>query len=57
MLGGYGVFSVYASKNLSREWVARLRFENVFDKEYEVAGGYNNVPRGVFLSVQYLPKD
>ncbi|WVN40991.1 TonB-dependent receptor [beta proteobacterium MWH-UniP1] len=56
-LGGYGVFSLYADRSLATNLVARLRFENVFDKQYEIAGGYNSVPRGVFLTVQYQPKN
>ncbi len=52
----YTVVNLTAAKRLTSEWIARLKVENAFDKKYQLAYGYDAVPRGVFLSVQYQPK-
>jgi vitamin B12 transporter len=52
----YTVVNLTAAKRLTPEWIARLKVENAFDKKYQLAYGYDAVPRGVFLSVQYQPK-
>lgn len=55
-LDAYTVVNLTATKNLTSELTARLRVENAFDEDYQLAYGYDAVPRGVFLSVQYQPK-
>jgi len=56
MLGGYSVWSLYASRKIDERWTARVRFENVFDKQYQLAYGYNTPGRGLFATLQYSPK-
>jgi vitamin B12 transporter len=56
MLGGYSVWSFYASRKIDDNWTARVRLENIFDKQYQLAYGYNTPGRGVFASLQYSPK-
>lgn len=55
-LPSYTVVNMTASKKLSREWTGRLKVENAFDKQYQFAHGYDAVPRGVFVTLQYQPK-
>jgi vitamin B12 transporter len=55
-LPGYSILNLTASKKLAPEWTGRLKVENAFDKQYQLAYGYDAVPFGVFLSVQYQPK-
>ena len=56
MLGGYSVLSFYASRKIDERWTARVRLENVFDKQYQLANGYNTPGRGLFATLQYSPK-
>jgi vitamin B12 transporter len=56
MLGGYSVWSFYASRKIDERWTARVRLENVFDKQYQLASGYNTPGRGLFATLQYSPK-
>jgi vitamin B12 transporter len=56
MLGGYSVWSFYASRKIDERWTARVRLENVFDKQYQLASGYNTPGRSLFATMQYSPK-
>ena len=56
MLGGYSVLSFYASRKIDERWSARVRLENVFDKQYQLASGYNTPGRGLFATLRYSPK-
>lgn len=56
MLGGYAVWSLYASRKIDDSWTARVRLENALDKSYQLAHGYNTPGRGVYATLQYSPK-
>lgn len=56
MLGGYALWSFYASHKLDENWTARVKLENAFDKQYQLAYGYNTPGRGIYASLQYSPK-
>jgi vitamin B12 transporter len=55
-LAGYSIWSFYASKKIDKEWTARLKLDNAFDRDYQLAYGYNTPGRGVFATLQYQPK-
>ncbi len=55
-LAGYSIWSFYASKKIDRDWVARLKLDNAFDKDHQLAYGYNTLGRSLFLTLQYQPK-
>lgn len=55
-LAGYSLWSFYASRKIDDNWTARLRLENAFDKQYQLAYGYNTPGRGLFATLQYSPK-
>lgn len=55
-LATYTVVNLTASKKLSPEWTGRVKLENAFDEDYQLAYGYNTPPRGVFVTLQYSPK-
>jgi vitamin B12 transporter len=55
-LAGYSTWSFYASKKIDKEWTARLKLDNAFDRDYQLAYGYNTPGRGVFATLQYQPK-
>ncbi len=55
-LAGYSLWSFYASRKIDDNWTARLRLENAFDKQYQLAYGYNTPGRGLFVTLQYSTK-
>lgn len=56
ILPGYATVAVYASRKIDDNWTARARLENAFDKQYQLAYGYNTPGRGLYLTLQYSPK-
>jgi vitamin B12 transporter len=54
--GSYTVVNLTASKKLSPEWTGRVKLENAFNEDYQLAYGYNTPPRGVFVTLQYQPR-
>jgi vitamin B12 transporter len=56
MLAGYSVWSFYSSKQIDSEWTLRARVENAFDRQYQLASGYNTPGLGAFVTLQYQPK-
>ena len=56
MLPGYSTVAFYASRKIDNEWTARVKLENAFDREYQLAYGYNTPGRGIYASLQYQPK-
>ena len=56
MLSGYTLWSFYASRKIDSDWTARVKLENAFDRQYQLAYGYNTPGRGVYATLQYQPK-
>jgi vitamin B12 transporter len=56
MLAGYSTWSFYASRKIDNEWTARVKLENAFDRQYQLAYGYNTPGRGIYANLQYQPK-
>jgi vitamin B12 transporter len=54
-LSAYTLFDMTASYEIQKNWFARLKLENVFDKNYQLAYGFNTPGRGVFASLEYRP--
>ncbi len=55
-LSGYAVWSFYVSRRIDNEWMARVKLDNAFDRQYQLAYGYNTPGRGLFATLQYQPK-
>ena len=55
MLAGYTTWALYAGRKIDKDWTARVKLENAFNRKYELAGGYNTPGRGVFVTLQYQP--
>jgi vitamin B12 transporter len=53
---GYGLLSLTAVYALDREWSIRGRWNNVFNREYELAQNFNTPGSNVFVAVQYQSK-
>jgi vitamin B12 transporter len=54
-MGGYALVNVTANYALTKHWSLTLRADNVFDKHYELAAGYNTAGASVFGGVRYSP--
>ncbi len=55
-LSGYSTWSFYASRKIDNEWTARVKLDNAFDRQYQLAYGYNTPGRGIYATLQYQPK-
>lgn len=54
-MGGYGLVNLTASAQLAADWTLRARAENLFDKDYVIADGYNAAERSFFLQLAWRP--
>jgi vitamin B12 transporter len=52
-LAGYGIVNLYARYSLSDNWSMLARLNNVADKTYALAKGYNTPKRNAFVSIRY----
>jgi vitamin B12 transporter len=55
-LPGYGKLDLSAEHQLSSDWRLQLRLNNVGDKRYETALGYNQPGRALFASLTWQPQ-
>jgi vitamin B12 transporter len=53
---GYALINLTASYTLSQEWLLRARWNNVFNREYELAQNFNTPGSNVFAALQYQPR-
>jgi vitamin B12 transporter len=56
ILPAYSTWNFFASRRMGSDWIARVKIENAFDKQYQLAYGYNTPGRGVYATLQYQPK-
>lgn len=52
-LGGYGLVNLQGSYDLTRDWSVYARWNNIFNKPYELAKGYATPGSNVFVGVRY----
>ena len=52
-LGGYGLVNLYATYAFSRDWSALVRWNNIGDKQYDLARYYNTPGSKVFAGIRY----
>jgi len=53
---GYGLVNLTASYALDPEWSVKARWNNVFNREYELAQNFNTPGSNLFVALQYQPK-
>ncbi len=53
---GFGTVDLRAAYQFDPEWRTELKVENLFDKAYSTANGYNGMDRGAYVSVVYTPE-
>jgi vitamin B12 transporter len=52
-MGGYLIAHLHVAQDLGAGWQWTARIENVADKAYELARGYNTPRRGLFVALKY----
>jgi len=55
-LAGYTVADVYAQWQFAKDWSAQAKVNNLTDRRYETAYGYNQPGRGVYLTLRWMPQ-
>jgi len=53
---GYSLLNLTVSYLFSRDWSVRARWNNVFDRDYELAQNFNTPGSNVFVALQYQPQ-
>ena len=53
VLGGYGLVNLYATYQFTRDWSALARWNNIANKDYELARFYATPGSKVFVGVRY----
>jgi vitamin B12 transporter len=54
-VAGYAVVNLFARYNLTPDLYLGLRVDNLFDKDYTLASGYNVQGLLALLSLNYVP--
>ena len=55
-LAGYAVADLNAQWQFQRDWSLGARLNNLFDRQYETAWGYNQPGRELHLTLRYSPR-
>ncbi len=55
-LGGFTLFDLYADWRFSPTWSFGAKLNNLTDRRYETAFGFNQPGREFFLTARYMPK-
>ena len=55
-LAGFATLDLRAERALTREWTLALRADNLADRIYETARGYNQPRRGAFVTLNWASR-
>lgn len=55
-LGGYATVDLHADYAVSKNWSVEGRINNIGDKAYQTAYGYNQAGRGAYITLRFQPK-
>lgn len=55
-LAGYGLLNAYAHYEVAPDWRLEMRANNLLDKDYQIARGYNTDGTNVFVGVRWAPR-
>jgi vitamin B12 transporter len=55
-LAAYTTADVYANYQVNKDWSVKAKVNNLMDKAYETALGYNQAGRSFYLTLNYSPK-
>lgn len=55
-MGGYGLVNLFGQYQIDRNWRLEARANNLLDKDYTLANGYNTLGANVFVGIRYLSR-
>ncbi|MCA1938857.1 MAG: TonB-dependent receptor [Dechloromonas sp.] len=55
-LAGYALTNLYGAYRFAADWSIFARVNNVFDRDYTLAGGYATPGANAFIGIRYSPK-
>lgn len=55
-MGGYGLLNLFVTYHVKPDLALQARWNNVLDRQYELAQGFNTPGSNVFVSLRYTPK-
>lgn len=55
-LAAYTVADVYAQWQFAKDWSAQAKVNNLTNRQYETAYGYNQPGRGAYLTLRWMPR-
>ncbi len=55
-MGGYALFNVFADYEFSKDWSIFGRWNNIFNKDYQLSYGFNTPGSNLFIGVRYAMK-
>lgn len=55
-MGGYALIGAFARYRINPEWTLEINGNNLSDRKYELARGYNTLGRQLFLNVRFVSK-
>ena len=55
-LGGFTVIDLYADRRITPDWTIGVKLNNLADRDYETAFGYDQPGRALFVTARYAPK-
>lgn len=50
-LPGYGLVNLHSAYTLNERWRLEARLDNLFDRDYELARGFNSTDRSLFVAI------
>jgi len=55
-MGGYAIYNLYGNYELAKDWTLFGRWNNIFNKDYQLSYGYNTPGSNLFVGVRYAMK-
>ena len=55
-MGGYAIFNLYGNYEFAKDWSVFGRWNNIFNKDYQLSYGFNTPGSNLFVGVRYAMK-
>ncbi len=53
-IGGYTLLNFHSRYNIGKHWQIKIKVENLLDREYQTAAGFNSSKRAAYMAINYL---
>jgi vitamin B12 transporter len=55
-MGGYAIYNLYGNYELTKDWTLFGRWNNIFNKDYQLSYGFNTPGSNLFVGMRYAMK-